>query len=71
MTSPNFVETPRRLGFKEGEASPGPHQHTGEDGSKKLLAGKILTGDRSDGTALANLITLLSEELGFTNSTVA
>ena len=58
------------LGIKHDQASPGDHKHDGKN-SRKLAEGLTLTGDRSAGTALDNLIAMLEDVLGFTDNTVA
>lgn len=57
------------LGPLPTQAAPGDHTHDGGD-SALLLAGVTITGDRSDGTALASVISALVR-LGATDSTVA
>lgn len=56
------------LGIKHDQAAPGDHLHDGV-GSRKLLDGKVLVGAKGGNVALANLITMLSNALGFTDST--
>lgn len=56
------------LGVKHDQAAPGDHKHDGKN-SKQLLEDKVLTGAKGGNAALANLITMLSEALGFQDST--
>ena len=56
------------LGIKHDQASPGDHKHDGKS-SRKLLEGQTLTGVKSGGTALTNLIDMLEAALGFTDNT--
>lgn len=58
------------LGTKRGQASPGDHTHNGGD-SKQLMEGITITGSRGGNAALADLLTKLSDALGFTNGTTA
>lgn len=58
------------LGIKHDQASPGDHLHDGKS-SRRIMEGKgvVLTGSKGGNVALANLITLLANTLGFTDST--
>lgn len=56
------------LGIKHDQASPGDHKHDGKS-SRKLLEGQSLTGVKSGGSALTNLIDMLEAALGFTDNT--
>lgn len=56
------------LGIKHDQASPGDHRHDGKS-SRKLLEGQTLTGTKSGGSALTNLIDMLEAALGFTDNT--
>lgn len=56
------------LGPKHNQASPGDHKHDGKN-SRLLLENKVLTGSKGGNVALANLITLLAQNFGFTDST--
>lgn len=56
------------LGPKPNQASPGDHKHDGVT-SKKLMAGVTVTGSKGGNVALTNLITALSNSLGFTDTT--
>jgi hypothetical protein len=56
------------LGTKHNQASPGDHKHDGKS-SKLLLENKVLTGSKGGNAALANLITMLADNFGFTDST--
>jgi hypothetical protein len=56
------------LGAGHDQASPGDHKHDGTS-SKLLLEGVELTGDYSSGTVLENLVALLVEHFGLTDST--
>lgn len=56
------------LGIKHDQASPGDHKHDGSS-SRRLLEGKTLTGSKGGNVALTNLITMLSQSFGFTDST--
>lgn len=56
------------LGPRPGQASPGPHIHSGED-APMIMNGVTLTGAKGGNVALANLITALSKALGFTDGT--
>jgi hypothetical protein len=56
------------LGIKHDQASPGDHKHDGKS-SRKLLEGQTLTGTKSGGSALTNLIDMLEAALGFTDNT--
>lgn len=56
------------IGPKPNQASPGPHKHTGADGSNQLLAGVTITGAKAGNTALASVIAALVG-LGATDST--
>jgi hypothetical protein len=58
------------LGVKHNQAAAGDHKHDGQN-SKKLMEGISVTGSRSSGAALADLLTKLSTSLGFTNNTTA
>lgn len=57
------------LGTKNGQASPGDHNHNGKN-SVKLLKGTTISGSRSGGAALISVIDAL-EKLGATDSTTA
>lgn len=56
------------LGIKHDQSSPGDHLHDGKS-SRRLMEGVTLTGSKGGNVALANLITELSEVLGFTDNT--
>lgn len=56
------------LGVKHDQAAPGDHKHDGTN-SVKLLDGIHLTGVKSGGTALENLIQLLVDKFGLTDDT--
>lgn len=56
------------LGSFPGQASPGPHLHDGGT-SKQLMEGITIIGAKGGNVALANLITALSQVLGFTDNT--
>lgn len=56
------------LGSFPGQASPGTHTHDGGT-SKQLMEGVTITGAKGGNVALANLITALSQVLGFTDNT--
>lgn len=56
------------IGIKHDQAAAGDHKHDGV-GSKKLLEDKTLTGSKGGNVALGNLITLLSNALGFEDNT--
>lgn len=56
------------LGVKHDQAAPGDHKHDGV-ASKKIGEGLNLTGSKGGNIALGNLITMLSDLLGFTDST--
>lgn len=56
------------LGIKANQSSPGDHKHDGRN-SKKLMEGITITGAKGGNVALTNLITQLSNVLGFTDAT--
>jgi hypothetical protein len=58
------------LGTKRNQASPGDHIHNGIN-SRNLGTGQgfVLTGAKGGNVALANLITMLSEWIEFTDAT--
>jgi hypothetical protein len=57
------------LGPDANQASPGDHKHDGRS-SKAILAGVTITGSRTSGAALNNLLNALTD-LGLTNSSSA
>lgn len=57
------------LGTKNGQSSPGDHNHNGQN-SRRLLEGTSITGSRSGGAALVSVIAALVK-LGATDSTIA
>lgn len=56
------------LGIKHDQSSPGDHKHDGKS-SRRLAEGLTLSGTKSGGTALTNLIDMLETVLGFTDNT--
>jgi hypothetical protein len=57
------------LGSRNGQASPGDHNHNGKN-SKKLLQGTTITGAKGGNAALASVISALVK-LGATDNTTA
>jgi hypothetical protein len=68
-TDSSTIAVHHTLGIKHDQSSPGDHKHDGKN-SRKILEGVIISGDRSDGTALISVIDAL-QFLGATDSTVA
>jgi len=56
------------LGTRKNQASKGDHIHDGENGLL-LMSGITVTGAKGGNAALADLITKLSNALGFTDGT--
>jgi hypothetical protein len=56
------------LGVKHDQASPGDHLHDGV-GSKLIMENIVVTGSKGGNAALADLITKLSNALGFIDGT--
>lgn len=67
-TDSNAGAAHHTLGVKHDQAAPGDHIHNGIN-SHQLLENAVLTGAKGGNVALANLITMLSNALGFTDST--
>ena len=57
------------LGTKNGNASPGDHNHNGKN-SVRILKGTTITGSRASGAALVSVISALVK-LGATDNTTA
>jgi hypothetical protein len=57
------------LGTKNGQSSPGDHNHNGKN-SVKLLKGTTITGSRGGNAAVASIISALVK-LGATDNTTA
>lgn len=56
------------LGLGANQSSPGNHTHNGKN-SKLLMSGVTITGSTGGNVALQNLITELSNYLGFSDAT--